>query len=160
MTQAPDEAVPDQRLLLGLQPRILLLIAVILIILPLLVEFASAFRATVALNDLGSEAAELAAVGAVPAVIEAKIDGVRGSVDGRLVNCALSYAQGDETQDDRGKWRLLGVGAGTNDARPGDRIMVYLTYRHHLIFGGLLGPLFNARDGAVTLETAQYIERR
>lgn len=37
--------------------------------------------------------------------------------------------------------------------------MVNLTYRHRLLFGSLVAPLFRARDGVMVLQTARYAGR-
>ena len=141
--------------------RFYLLVPVILILLPLLIEFACMVNAIVCLKHVAAEAGEAAVAGAAPSVIEARIDACRGGVDGRFVDCTALCSQWDPATNAWSAWRTLQMAAGGNDARPGDRIKLRLTYDYTLVLGDLLAPLFGAdQDGIVDLEAVVEFARK
>lgn len=138
--------------------RFYVLIPLILVLLPMLLEFGCLLNASMCLNQQASHLAEMAAIGAAPEVIEAELDRCRGGVDGRFAECSMLHRHGDAGG---AVWKILGRAAGENDATPGDSIRVRLHYDHALVLGGLLAPFFGAQsDNTVDLDALVEVMRR
>lgn len=143
------------------QARLYLLAPVALILIPAIFEFGSLISATIALNGVAGEAAEVAVLGGTPSRIEVAVTTSDSRIDTRGVSTLFWRRSPDEAQGDSSAWQILGDAGAVNDAMVGDQIRVQLTYSHRLLLGGLSAPFLGAtEDGTVELRATTEGVRR
>jgi Flp pilus assembly protein TadG len=128
----------------------LALVAPILIFLMLgVVEMGLMFSAYMQLRTVAREGARSAAVGAVPADVEAKMDAVSGSLNSDAMTVTLEYRTyyGSGTW---GAWTTLGSDGTNNTAPTGAHLRAHISYAHHLAMPGMFGHLLATDQNAGT----------
>ncbi len=109
-------------------------------------------RSSLGINHVANEAARIAAVGAVPATIDAHMASSAPGMNSQEITRTYSRRSWDSATATWSGWSTLGSNGTGNDAVAGDQIRVSLQYPHQLILRGLLGPALGAsEDNTVTL---------
>jgi len=123
------------------------------VILPTLVlllfgslEMGMLIRSCIAVNHVANEAARMAAVGALPSQITARLPVIARNISYGLITARYEVRRWDVTARTWSDWQTLGTRRAINDASTGDEIRVVIDYPHLLVVGGLTGSLLHADE--------------
>ncbi len=112
------------------------------------------------LNDLGRQAARIAAKGATPEEIDATIDAAETRLDPLRLGRSYEYAPYNPETCTWGEWRPLGSKGTFNNATDRDRVRVCLSYAHHPVGGYLFGLLSDDSEGDSVVLRSRVVMRR
>lgn len=111
-------------------------------------------RSSMALSQVGREAARAASVGAAPTRLHSLIGEVSTGLNSDRLTIALECRSLDEQTGAWGNWTTLSGDGAQNSALSGDQVRIVLTYRHLLATGSLLADVLGAsEDNVVTLSS-------
>jgi Flp pilus assembly protein TadG len=99
-----------------------------------IVEFGVMFHSQMQLNNMAREAARVAAIGAQPSEVLARLES-SGSLDADLINVTMDYRT--YSGGVWGSWHTLAAGTYNNNAVSGAEVRVQATYDYHLTVGSL-----------------------
>lgn len=120
-----------------------------------IIEFGIMVKDVVGLNQAAREGARVAAVGATPTTLDARVEGSAPGIPSGQIVTLYEYRSYDENTASWSSWTALGAANGENDAKPGDQIKVSLTYPHALVTGQLFSGLAdNPEAGTIDLHAA------
>ena len=120
-----------------------------------IIEFGIMVKDVVGLNQAAREGARVAAVGATPSTIDARVIGSTPGIPSDQIVTLYEHRSYNEDTGSWSDWMALGVLEGENDAVPGDQVKVSLTYPHELVTGQLFAGLAdNPEQGTVDLQAA------
>ncbi len=125
-----------------------------------ILEFGFLVKDRAELAAAAREAARQAAVGALPARINAEIDANTSTINDAEVTRVFRFRDWDEGSGTWGEWQPLAADGNENNAEQGDQVQISLTYPHPLLVPGLMGPVLNADDDGRVTMTASTIMMR
>lgn len=109
-------------------------------------------RSSLAVNHIANEAARMAAVGALPSQIDARVEVVARNIDTSQLTVTYQVRRWDVMSDTWSDWQTLGTGLAINDASTGNEIRVVVNYSHRLLIPGVTATLLHAdQNGEVPL---------
>jgi len=103
-------------------------------------------RSSLALGQIGREAARAMSVGATPSRVQGLIGEISTGISEQRLSTSLQSRSWDEATGAWGSWTTLASDGVSNTAASGDQLRVMLTYEHLLATGGLLADVFDASD--------------
>jgi Flp pilus assembly protein TadG len=128
----------------------LALVAPILVFLMMgVVELGLMFSAYMQLRTISREGARSAAVGNVPADVEARMDAVSGSLNAANMTVTLQYRT-YYTGGSWSAWQTLGTDGESNTAPTGAHVRASISYQHQLAMPGMFGCLLATDPDAGT----------
>ena len=165
-----EGAVPSQRMNLhGVLRRsrggsatveLALVIPLLIFLLFGILEFGFLVKDRAELAAAAREAARQAAIGALPARINAEVDANTSTINDAEVTRVFRFRDWDDASGTWGTWQALGVFGSENNAQQGDQVQISLTYGHPLLVPGLMGPVLNAdASGRVTMAVSTIMMR-
>ncbi len=125
-----------------------------------ILEFGFLVKDRAELAAAAREAARQAAIGSVPARINAEVDANTSTINDAEVTRVFRFRGWDSDSGTWGAWQPLVADGSENNAEQGDQVQISLTYGHPLLVPGLMGAMLNADDsGRVTMSVSTIMMR-
>lgn len=137
-----------------------LVVPILIFLLFGILEFGFLVKNRAELAAAAREAARQAAIGSLPARINAEVDANTTTINDQLVTRVYRFRGWDANSGTWSSWQTLAADGSENNAEQGDQVQITLTYAHPLLVPGLMGPVLNADDnGCVAMSVSTIMMR-